>query len=124
MSRSKLTPEKIKNNIEKYGLFVQDEDKVRVHGYKTKLKVYDAQLNKIRKITYGTIHNLVKSGKRAEFDYNLFLPPHQSDQEPESGPSSRITDRSTLRWIAIARQVPELANLDEDTLVRMFTTNL
>ena len=120
MSRSKLTLDKIKNNIEKFGLFIQNEDQVRVHGYKTRLRVYDAQLNKIRTISYGTIRNWIKGGKRAEFDYNLILPTQQTEQQPESGPQSAITDRSTLRWIARARQVPDLANLDEDTLVRLF----
>ena len=77
MPRTKLTLESIKNNVKKYGFFIQDEDRVKLHGYKTKLKVYNAQLNKIRTITYGTIRNWIKNNKRAEFEYNLVLPIQQ-----------------------------------------------
>ena len=82
MPRPRLTLEKIKSNIEKYGLFIQNEENVRVQSYKTRLTVYDAQLNKIRTIAYGTIHGWIKKNKRAEFDYNLVLPT-QSEQQPE-----------------------------------------
>ena len=70
MPRNKLTLESIKNQIEKYGLFIQDENNINLHGYNTKLRIYDAQLNKVRTVSYKTIHTWIKNNRRAEFDYN------------------------------------------------------
>ena len=89
----KLTLDDMKQYMEPYGFFVQDTgNRVRVQGQQTRLKVFDTELNKVRTIQFGTIQRLIKSGKRARFDYNNILPvsPNQAQ--------SRHDNSSWDRW--------------------------
>ena len=83
----KLTLADMKQKIEPYGFFLQgDTSKIKVQGQQTKLKVFDTELNKVRTIQYGTIQRLIRTKKRAQFDYMNILPvdPNQPQRKHDN----------------------------------------
>ena len=86
----RLTLNEVKNRIEKYGFFIVDGETYKNNT--TKMKMFDAQLNKYVKLSLKNIEYRIKKDKRGEFDYMNILP-NIDNTEQQHG----IT--GTQRWI-------------------------
>ena len=110
----RLTIQQLKNQIEKWGFFLADGQ--TYNNNLQKLKVFDAQENKWRKLTLKQMQYRVKKDKRGEFDFMNILPPERNP--PQGNPQAGLT--STQRWINRMNNNPYFNNLSEEEKRKMF----
>lgn len=108
----RLTLNEVKNRIEKYGFFIVDGETYKNNT--TKMKMFDAQLNKYVKLSLKNIEYRIKKDKRGEFDYMNILP-NIDNTEQQHG----IT--GTQRWINKMNKNTYFKNLTEGEKTNMFT---
>ena len=77
----KLSINEVKDRVEKYGYFIQDGE--TYDNAKKQMRVYDAQLNRIVKLSLNQMTYKIASGQRAEYDINDVLPVSLNPEQPQ-----------------------------------------
>ena len=131
---TRLTINDVRERIEKYGYYIQDGEKYV--NAKTKMRVYDTQLNKTVKLSLNQMSYKISSGQRAEYDVNEVLPvslhPEQQPRQREVfnpfdilpvslNPEQPQRLNSFQRFMKMMEQYTDIKNASEEEKRKMFT---
>ena len=108
----KLSINEVKDRVEKYGYFIQDGE--TYDNAKKQMRVYDAQLNRIVKLSLNQMNYKITSGQRAEYDINDVLPVSLNPEQPQ-----HLTPFQ--RFLKAMSEYTDIKNANNDEKQKMFT---